>query len=86
MMGGEYNSTYTVKDIEGDLVTLDEKSTINGSSDKLKMSGDITGTLVVDSKTGLVVNADTEMIITTNVEGQSMKIKGKTRIKGKARN
>ena len=85
MMGGKYNSTYTVKDIEGDMVTLDEKSTIEGTSDKMKMKGDITGTLVVDSKTGLVVTADQEMIMTTNSGGTEIKIKGKTKIKGKAR-
>ena len=85
MMGGKYNSTYTVKEIEGDMVTLEEKSTIDGTSDKMKMSGDITGTLVVDSKTGLVVNADQEMVLTTNTAGTEIKIKGKTKIKGKAR-
>lgn len=84
-LGGKYNSTYTVKDIEGDMVTVEEKSTIDGNTDKMKMNGDITGTLVIDSKSGLVVNADQDMNITTTTNGTTMKIKGKTKIKGKAR-
>ena len=85
VMGGKYTSTYTVSEIEGDMVTLEEKSKIDGTSDALNMKGDITGTLVVDSKTGLVVNADQDMEITTTKAGTSMKMKGKTKIKGKAR-
>lgn len=84
-MGGNYNSTYTVKDIEGDMVTLDEKSTIDGSGDQTKMSGEITGTIIVDSKTGLVVNADQDINLSSTAEGKTMKIKGKTKLKGKAR-
>lgn len=85
VMGGKYTSTYTVSEIEGDMVTLEEKSKIEGTSEGLNMKGDITGTLVVDSKTGLVVNADQDVEITTTKDGTSMKMKGKTKIKGKAR-
>ena len=84
-IGGKYNSTYTVKDIEGDMVTLEERSTIDGNTDKMKMNGDITGTLIIDSKSGLVVNADQDLAITTTTNGTTIKIKGKTKIKGKAR-
>ena len=49
------------------------------------MSGEITGTIIVDSKTGLVVNADQDINLSSTAEGKTMKIKGKTKLKGKAR-
>ena len=82
---GDYNSVYTVTDIEGDMVTLDEVSTIKANEEGAKMNGKILSKLIVDSKTGLVVSADMDMTITTQAEGQSFDIKAKTKIKGKAR-
>lgn len=82
---GENNSVYTVTDIEGDMVTLDEKTTIKANDDAAKMNGKILSTLIVDSKTGLVVSADMDMTITTQAEGKSFDLKAKTKIKGKAR-
>jgi len=83
---GKYNSTYKVTDIEGDMVTLDETTKMESSEEKVDMKGDITGTIVVDSKTGLVVTADQELKIMTEANGMKMEMKGKTKIKGKARN
>jgi len=77
---GKYNSTYKVTDIEGDMVTLDETTKMESSEEKVDMKGDITGTIVVDSKTGLVVSADQEMNITTDTNGMAKKMKGKTKI------
>ncbi len=82
---GENNSVYTVTDIEGDMVTLDEKTTIKANDDAAKMNGKILSKLIVDSKTGLVVSADMDMTITTQAQGQSFDLKAKTKIKGKAR-
>jgi len=84
-MPAKYNNTYTVKEIEGDMVTLDAKTTIETENETIKLDGNQTGKLLVDSKTGLVVNADFEQDIKASVGGQSMTIKGKGRIKGKAR-
>ena len=84
-MGGKYTSTYTVSEIEGDMVTLEEKSKIDGTSAAMNMKGDITGTLVIDSKSGLVVSADQDMDLKITTDGKEMKMKGKTKIKGKAR-
>jgi Family of unknown function (DUF6263) len=84
-MGGKYVSTYTVSEIEGDMVTVEEKSKIEGASGAMDMKGDITGTLVIDSKTGLVVNADQDMDLIMNAEGKEIKMKAKSKIKGKAR-
>jgi uncharacterized protein YktA (UPF0223 family) len=85
-MAVKYNSTYKVTDIEGEMVTLDEMTKMQSADAIMKMKGDITGTIVVDSKTGLVVTADQEMKITSETNGNLMEIKGKTRIKGKVRN
>jgi hypothetical protein len=84
-MGGKYTSTYTVTEIEGDMVTLEEKSKIDGASEAMNMKGDITGTLVIDSKSGLVVSADQDMDLKMSTDGKEIKMKGKTKIKGKAR-
>jgi hypothetical protein len=84
-MGGKYNSVYTVSEIEGDMVTLEEKTRITAVNEQEKMSGDVTGTLIVDSKTGLVVNADQKMNITSYSEGSKVEIKAVSKIKGKAR-
>lgn len=84
-MGGKYNSTYKVIEIEGDMVTLQETTQIESDNEKMKLNGEVTGTLVVDSRIGLVVNADQEIKITAGGEGMTFEIKGKTKIKGKVR-
>jgi len=81
-----YKSTYKVTDIEGDMVTLEEVSKIESKGDeKLSLSGEVTGTIVVDSRSGLVVTADQDMDIKASGGGMSFDIKGKSKIKGKAR-
>ena len=82
---GKYNTTYKVKEIEGDMVTLVEKTRIESNSEKIKLSGDQTGELVVDSKSGLVVNANMAHTIEVTTNGLTIEMKGKYRIKGKAR-
>jgi hypothetical protein len=84
-MGGIYKSTYKVTDIEGDMVTLDEKTKVESSQEKMNLHGDINGTIVVDSRLGLVVNADQDMKMTVEAAGKKIEIKAKTKIKGKAR-
>jgi hypothetical protein len=84
-MAGKYNSTYKVTDIEGDMVTLSENTKVESSEEKVNMKGKIMGTIVVDSRSGLVVTADQDMTISTEVEGKSFDIRMKTKIKGKAR-
>ncbi len=82
---GKYNSTYKVTDIEGDMVTLEEKTKIESKDEKMSLKGDVSGTIVVDSRSGLVVNADQDIKMTTEAGGMSFETKGKTKIKGKAR-
>jgi hypothetical protein len=85
-MGGAYNSTYTVTDIEGDMVTLSETTKVESSQEKMKLNGDIKGSIVVDSRSGLVVSADQDMKMKADMGGgKSFEINAKTKIKGKAR-
>jgi Family of unknown function (DUF6263) len=84
-MGGNYTSTYTVKEIEGDIVTLEEKSKIDGTQAGMEIKGNVKGLIVVDSKSGLVVSSDQDMNIKISKEGQSFDMKAKNKIKGKAR-
>ena len=81
----KYNTTYKVKEIEGDMVTLSAKTDIQSSTEQMKMEGKQTGTLIVDSRSGLVVNADFEQEIDISTNGMSMALKGKGKIKGTAR-
>jgi hypothetical protein len=83
---GKYNSTYKVTEIEGEMVTLDEVTKVESQDEKIKVKGDIKGIIVVDSKTGLVVTADQDIQMTTETNGTSIVMNGKTKIKGKARN
>ena len=84
-MPGNYNSTYEVKEIEGDMVTLSEITKVDSEQQAMNLKGEITGTIVVDSRYGLVVSANQDMDLTATAEGKSFKIKGKSKIKGKAR-
>lgn len=81
-----YQSSYKVTDIEGDMVTLEENSKIIvRDNEPMQVSGDIKATLVVDSRSGLVVSADQDMNLQAKAGGMSFPIKGKARIKGVAR-
>jgi len=84
-MGGVYNSTYIVKDIEGDMVTLEESTRISAlDDDQRKMEGTQTGTMIVDSRSGLVVSANSDLNISSTTGNTKIEMKGKTKIKGKA--
>jgi Family of unknown function (DUF6263) len=84
-MGGKYTSTYKVKDIEGDMVTLEEKSKIESETEGMGMDGKVTGLLVIDSRSGLMVNADQDMVINVDKGGMKITMNAKNKVKGKAR-
>lgn len=84
-MQGKYNSTFKVTDIEGDMVTLEESSVIESDQADTGSSGTVKGTIVVDSRIGLVVTADQDFTITTKTAGKTIDMKMKAKIKGKAR-
>jgi Family of unknown function (DUF6263) len=88
-MPATYESTYKVTDIEGDMVTLEEKSLISAkqtiNDNSFESSGEISGIVTVDSRSGLLVNSDQDLNMKINSGGMEVKIKGKSKIKGKAR-
>ena len=85
-MAGTYTSRYKVTDIEGDMVTLEEVTKIDSKEgERISLTGEIKGIVVVDSRTGLLMNADQDMDMKASGEGMSFNIKGKSKIKGKAR-
>lgn len=84
-MAGTYNSTYTVTEIEGDMVTLSEKSEISSKTEGMDMKGTGTGTMVIDSRSGLIVSGDQDLTLTAGKGDMNMEMKTKSRIKGKAR-
>lgn len=75
----DVTTTYTVKSIEGDIVNLEAKSKMNFTGGA-NMSGEQTGTMKVNAKTGLVVDATFDQ----KMEGQ-MKMTTKGKITGKER-
>jgi Family of unknown function (DUF6263) len=84
-MPAKYTTTYTVKEIEGDHVTLKTKTKIEGNGE-MGINGEQTGTVIIDSKTGLMVNGEYEQDIQAKVQGMSFDMTGKGKIKGKAIN
>lgn len=84
-MKGKYKSTYKVTDIEGEMVTLSENSIIESEAGAMGTNGTVEGTLVVDSRTGLVVNADSNIKMTVSEQSQKVDMNIKVKIKGAAR-
>lgn len=82
LYSGNLHSTYTVVEIEGDMVTLEEKTRITSENENGDIPGEQTGTLIVDSRNGLVVKAGLQLNMT--IAG-SIPVNIKTRIRGKAR-
>lgn len=79
------HTVYKVKDIDGDMVTLSAKTDIQSSDTNMKIDGTKNGTIIVDSRNGLVVNADYIYEITFNASGFSFTLKGKQKVKGTKR-
>ena len=77
----KYSTTYTVKGIEGDHVTLVAKTKIGSTSD-IDIKGEQQGNIIIDSKSGLIINAQYEQNFVTTVKGTSVKMEGKGNIKG----
>jgi len=81
----KYNTKYTVKSIEGDQVSLSAQTSISSNNDEMKTKGIQKGNLLVDSKTGLVINTEFEQDIDTEGRGMKVKTIGKGKIKGRER-
>lgn len=78
------HTVYKVKDIEGDIVTVSAKTKFE-SSREIKLDGNKNGIVIVDSRSGLVVNSDYDFEIIFSGNGFSFTMKGKQKIKGTAR-
>jgi len=84
-MPAKYKTKYTVKEIEGDHVSLSAQTNIGSGSTDMEIKGTQNGSLLVDSKTGLVINAEFDQDMETKAGGMEIAIKGKGKIKGKVR-
>jgi hypothetical protein len=82
-MPAKYTTTYTVKSMEGDHVTLDTKGRITSEGGDMEVKGDQLGTVIVDSKTGLMVNGTYTQDIDVKTQGMNLTIEGKGKIKGR---
>jgi hypothetical protein len=83
-MAATFNNTYTVKEIDGDHVSLTTKSKISSNGTGQDLSGTQSGNLLVDSKTGLMISGEFDQDMEVKSGGQTVQIKGKGKIKGKA--
>lgn len=83
-MAAKYITTYTVKEIEGDHVTLSAKTKIGSNAENQEIKGTQTGNIIVDSKTGLIINAEFDQDFEVKAQGQTVAVTGKGKIKGKA--
>jgi len=84
-MPANFSTTYTVKQIEGNQVTLDAKTAIAPAGGEMEVKGEQTGTLLVDSKTGLVLHAEFNQDMETKTGDFQITIHSKGKIKGKER-
>lgn len=84
-MPAQYTTRYTVKEIEGDHVSLSAQTNIGSGNSDMEIKGTQRGNLLVDSKTGLVINAEFDQDMETKSQGMEIKIIGKGKIKGKVR-
>jgi hypothetical protein len=84
-MPAQYTTRYTVKEIEGDHVSLSAQTNIGSGNSDMEIKGTQHGSLLVDSKTGLVINAEFDQDMETKSQGMEIKIIGKGKVKGKVR-
>lgn len=83
-MAGTYNTKYTVKSIEGNHVTLTTDTKISSVDVEGGLSGTQIGNMIVDSKTGLMINAEFQQDMKMDTKGMTVDITGKGKIKGTA--
>ena len=77
---------YTVKEIEGDMITLVAKTKIEGTENKeFQIEGEQEGNLIVDSRSGLVIRSEYNQNLYVKAQGMTIGIKGKGNITGKER-
>ncbi len=85
-VAADFSTTYTVKQIEGDHVALDAKSVIGPAGGDMEVKGTQSGTLLVDSKTGLVLQAAFIQEMDAKVNELQLTINSTGNVKGKQEN
>jgi Family of unknown function (DUF6263) len=80
-----FSTTYTVKTMSEGQVTLDAKTIIGSAGEEMEVKGEQSGTLLVASKTGLVINAEFIQEIDAKTPDFGIKVHVKGKIKGKER-
>lgn len=80
-----FSTTYTVKNMDDGQLTLDAKTIIGSASEEMEVKGEQTGTLLVDSKTGLVRNAEFIQDMDAKTPDFGIKVNARGKIKGKER-
>jgi hypothetical protein len=82
-IAADFSTTYTVKQKEGDHVTLDAKSVIGPAGGDMKVKGTQSGTLLVDGKTGLVLRAEFIQEMEAKVNDLQLTINSTGKVTGK---
>jgi hypothetical protein len=82
----DFTTNYTVKQIAGDQVTLDAESVIGPAGQGMQIKGKQSGTLLVDSKTGLVLNAEFKQEMETNANDMQVTINSRGKVSGSVEN
>jgi hypothetical protein len=77
-------TTYTVTDIDGDHVSMTSRTKIESNNNEMEIDGKQNGNIIVDSKTGLMINAEYTQDLKVKANGVKVEITGKGKIKGKA--
>ena len=83
-MSAKNTTIYTVTDIDGDNVSMTTKTKIESNTGEMEMNGKQNGNIIVDSKTGLIVNSEFTQDLEVKANGVKVEITGKGKIKGKA--
>lgn len=81
-MAAKNKSTYTVKQIEGNQVTLAVENKVSSNGGEVQVDGTNTGTTIVDRESGLVINSESVMDLTAKTSGMVIKMGGKVKARG----
>jgi len=85
-VAADFSTIYTVKQKDGDLVSLDAKSAIRPAGGDMEVKGTQSGTLLVDSKTGLVLQAEFIQEMEAKVNDLQLTINSTGKVRGKEEN
>lgn len=89
-MGGKtpakHTTTYKVREMDADIVTIMTETEISSSGGEMQTKGSQKGNIIVDSKSGLMINGEFNMQMQVNAQGTTVDMTGTGTVKGKERN